>query len=170
MRILRFTFLAALVLSILFVAARGRWEGSLTLGNRTWIIDLERAPVWSPPAVPPYELFTRTFHDLPAASTPGLEIMRVFKWEWVLVEFALYLWGITLVFGLLYLSEPGRRRDAALHYALSVAAGLTGAAFICVALWLVFGGWGPPFPVFFSLLGITSGILIGRRVYRRKAA
>ena len=163
-------FIASLAGCVLLVVSRAQWEGDLSLGNRAWLIDLERAPAWAPPPVPAYEQFKRTFHDLPPAETPGLEITRVMRWGWMFEEFILLVFGVTTVFGLIYLNEPVRSRDVVLHYGLSVAAGLGGAGLICLALWLIVGGWGPPLPIFFGLLGIIVGVLIGRRTYGRKAA
>ena len=51
--------------------------------------------------------------------------------------------------------------DRTLHFVFHVAAGLTFGAFLSVTLWLLFGSWGPPAPLFFAILGLTIGLVAG---------
>jgi hypothetical protein len=98
------------------------------------IIDLPRSPVWSPPAIPSRDAFTRTFTDVPPSSSP---VLRRFRLDGTLLDAALYLWADTATFGLVYLLIRRGRRNPFLHAALCVGAAFTGAAIICVGLWLL---------------------------------
>lgn len=56
----------------------------------------------------------------------------------------------------------------------SFAFGIAGAAMglaACLALWLIFGGWGPPFPLVFAGLGFVLGIVasFARPAVKRRA-
>jgi CHASE2 domain-containing sensor protein len=83
------------------------------------------------------------------------------------VDLLFYLWLVSVIGGLLYLAVRGERRDLVLHLALSAGMGLTASAAACIALWLLFGGWGPPAPEFFGGLGLVVGIIVGRRSFKR---
>jgi hypothetical protein len=166
MATLRTLFLAALMVCASLVSVRGRWEGGLHLGGRTWYIDLDRRSIWNPPAVPTYGQFRSVFDDLPAETTPGLTITRALKWDWMLVDLLLWLWGVTAIFGILYPLARGRRRDPVLHGALCVGAGMTAAAAACFGLWLLIGGWGAPAPELFGLVGVVAGTLLAILTYK----
>jgi hypothetical protein len=169
---LRTLFLVAVALCAAAVLARGRWEGRLRAGQTesTWFIDLGRRPVWAPPDVPAYRQFREVFEELPAATASGLTITRALKWDWMLVDFLLYLWGVTAAFGVAYLLARGHRRDPVLHGALCLGAALTAAAAACLGLWLLAGGWGAPYPELFGLVGVVAGILLAVLTHRRTAA
>ena len=170
MATLRTLFIAAVVLCVGVVLILGQWEGRLRLGDHTWYIDLDRRPVWNPPDVPGYGQFRAVFADLPAEATPGLTITPGLKWEWMLVDCLMYLWAVTAGFGILYLVVRGRRRDPVLHGGLCVGGAMSAAAVGCFAFWLLLGGWGPPAPGLFGLLGVVAGILLAALTYRRAAA
>jgi hypothetical protein len=170
---LRWVFLLACLGCVALVAWNGRWEGRLTRGGHTWIVNLGRAPIWAPPPEPAHTTFQKDFKEsegLPAADTPGLTIKRVLKVDGMAVDLLLYLWPVTVVGGLLYLSTRGKRRDLALHLGLSAGIGLTAGAAVCFGLWLLFGGWGPPAPEFFGGLGLVGGIIGGRVSFKRGSA
>ena len=165
--ILRLLFLAAIMLCVWIVGAHGRWEGRLSTDGRTWIVHLARMPVWDPPRKPDYAQFRRDFDDLPATRPPGTTIRRVLKWDWMALDLLLYVWAISAFFGSFYVAVRSADRDSVLHCAFSVAAGLTVAAAVCIGLWAIFGGWGPPEPLFFGTLGLLGGIAHGVATYRR---
>jgi hypothetical protein len=170
---LRWIFLVACLGSSVLVAWSGRWEGRLTLGNHTWIVDLGRAPVWAPPPDPPYARFQKDFTEsegFPAEDTPGFAIHRVLKLDWMAVDLLLYLWAVTVASGLLYLAMRGERRDLILHLGLSAGIGLTAGAAGCIGLWLLFGGWGAPSPEFFGALGLVGGVVVGLGSFKRGSA
>jgi hypothetical protein len=88
MKVLRLLFLLAVIASATLTAARAPWQARLLVGMTAFIIDLDRAPIWSPPKGPTYDQFRRTFpndgsaHDnIPPARTPGLVIRPVLKWD-----------------------------------------------------------------------------------------
>ena len=164
MRALRRIFVLACLGCVGLVASNGRWEGRLTRVTHTWIVDLGRAPIWAPPPEPSYATFEKDFkasEGFPAEGTPGLTITRVLKTDWMAVDVLLYLWAVTLAAGLLYLATRRANRDLVLHLALSAGIGLSAAAVACGALWLSFGGWGPPAPALFGGLGLIAGIVGG---------
>jgi hypothetical protein len=165
---LRIVFLLAVVLAAATVLGHGRWEGRYSSGP-TWIIHLKAAPSWDPPTIPTYERFRATFDDLPENQQIGASITRILKWEWIDLDFLLYFWGIAVVISVVYLSNSATRRDPVLHVALCMAAGLTGSALTCVLCWVVFGGWGPPWPLHFGIAGLILGPIIGLRKYTRTA-
>src|SRR5258706_7466166 len=116
MRMLRTFFLVATVIVALIALSRAHWEGTLSDGG-TWIVDLPRSPVWSPPPVPAYETFRSTFDMLPVSATSA-PIRRVFRADWTFLDFTLYLWAVAAVFGIIYLCIHRRPRDPILHVAL----------------------------------------------------
>jgi hypothetical protein len=166
---LRWIFLVACLGCVAIVTLNGRWEGRLTLRNYTWIVDLDRAPVWAPPPDPPYAKFQKVFKesdDFPAGGTPGLTIHRVLKLDSLAVDLLLYLWPVTFFSGLLYLALRGERRDLILHCGLSAGIGLTAGAVVCIGLWLLLGGWGPPLPDCCGSLALFVGIFVGIRSFK----
>jgi hypothetical protein len=172
MLLLWWLFIFACLGCVVAVAWNGRWEARLSAGSATWIQDLPRAPIWSPPAEPDYARFREAFsgEGFPGPDQPGLSIRRVLKLDWMAIDLLFYLWPLTLAFGVVYLGLRERRRDMMLHLALSAGAGLTAAAVVCIGLWLVCGGWGAPAPEFFGAVGLVGGILTGWSSYRRAGA
>jgi hypothetical protein len=163
---LRTLFIAAVAVCATAVLERGRWEGRLRVGESTWLIDLDRRPIWVPPDVPAYRQFQEVFEDLPGEATPGLTITRALMRDWMLVDFLLYLWGVAAALGILYLLARGRRRDPVLHGALCLGAAMTAAAAACFGLWLLVGGWGAPAPELFGLVGVAAGTLLAILTYK----
>ena len=170
---LRWVFLLACLGCVAVVAWNGRWEGRLTRGNHTWIVDLDRTPVWTPPPDPSYARFQKDFKEsqsFPAEETPDLAIRRALKLDWMAVDLLVYLWPVSVVAGLLYLATRGTRRDLILHLGLSAGIGLSAGAAACMGLWLLFGGWGPPVPEFFGGLGLVVSLVAGLASFKRDRA
>lgn len=173
MRLLRGVFLVSCLGVMLCVAWKGRWEGRLVDGNQTWIVDLGTAPVWDPPPNPSYEQFQIVFtvsEGLPAKDTPGVTIRRKLKLDWMATDLLLYLWYATVANGLLYLALRRERTDRILHLGLWMGLGLTAGAAFSFGLWLIVGGWGPPLPWFFGIMGLLIGIIVGLRSFRSTMA
>ena len=173
MHFLRWVFLLACLGCAALVAMNGRWEGRLAGANGTWILDLDRSPIWAPPPEPVYATFQKDFNDsatFPPQGAAGITIKRVLKVDWMALDLLLYLWLVTVVGGVLYLATRGRSRDLVLHVGLYAGIGLTAGAIVCVGLWLVFGGWGPPSPGFFGGLGLFGGIVGGLVSFKRESA
>lgn len=145
---------------------RADWEGRLRRANYTWIIRLERAPVWNAPPAPTYSRFQATFDDLPPSPSSGMTIYTACKWDWTFVRFCLYLWIVAGIMGIAYTIFRSRKRDWLLHGALCVGIGLTAGAGTSFALWLIFGGWGPPCPEVFAMLGLLTGIILAPLTFR----
>jgi hypothetical protein len=169
--VLRWAFLVACFTCLVIVAWRGPWEGRLTQANHTWIVDLGRAPVWTPPADSSYARFREVFEasqGLPVEGGQGITIRRVLKMDWMATELFLYLWLVTLVSGLGYLAVRRERRSLILHLGLAVGIGLTVGAAGCIGLWLLIGGWGAPAPNFFGGLGLVLGVVVGLASFNRE--
>jgi hypothetical protein len=163
MRYVRLLFGVLLAASALLVMSRSKWTGHLVHDDHTSIISLSVHPIWSPPPVPSCETFKQTFKDLPSEMAPGAVVVRVFEYDAAIFEFVLYGMAAGGICGILYLFTRRGGRDAVLHFALSITIGVVAAAAACFILWLVIGGWSPPFPFFFLLLGIGSGAYLGHK-------
>jgi len=90
----------------------------------------------------------------PAPSYPAivnLELASMF------VHFALWLWPICSFVAIIYSTLSRRSPDLLLDVVWWTATCMTASAILCISLWIAFGGWGPPAPAFFALLGITIG-------------
>lgn len=141
---------------------RGQWEAQLRTSDAgTFISQLPNAPIWQPPPVPEYGHFTKLFDSLPNVQPDTAAIFVLFRWDWVAIELFLWLWLVTSAVGVLYVMTRGAYVDILLHFVLNIAIGLTVGACACVGLWLAFGGWGPPAPLFFATCGLILGIAIG---------
>lgn len=173
MRALRIAYLLALLGCALVVTFRCSWQGTLTLNNHTWIVPLGQSPIWSPPPQPTYESFASAFagsKEFPARTTPGLRIEREWEATWSALELLLCFWPLSLICGCLYFGLRERRQDLILHLAFAAAIGLVPGAIVCFSIWLLFGGWAPPNPLFFGILGLILGVVFGLRTFRRASA
>ena len=164
LRGLRIVFFCTLAGAALAAAWRAQWEAAVSIDDRSWIIDLPRAPLWAGPAVPAYSAFAE-FPDLPPLRPAGATIQRSLRFDWMMQDFMLWLWGLCMGCGLLYLMLRDGRRDWILHEALAIGIGLTISAGACVGLWMVFGGWGPPAPLVFGITGLLAGLIVGAAKY-----
>lgn len=147
MSTLRWIFVAVLLAVLLYCAARAPWIGTFVRAQSTFHIDLGRAPVWSPPAVPAHQDFARVFTgsaNFGTAQGPSSDYGRSLKLDLFVFETALLVWPVALVAGLSYLIVRGKRNDLVLHAALWTAVGLTLTAVLSVGTWMLLGGWGPP--------------------------
>jgi hypothetical protein len=162
-------FVAVVVLISLWVLSNGIWLGTLFDGNQTWLIHLDSQPVWSPPATPAYADFQIVFNDLPPQQSMRSKIDIQLEWDFMLVTFFLYLLGASVLFGIHTLIRPGRR-SLGVYIIRSLAISLTGAAATCFVVWLLVGGWGPPSPLFFGLVGLVVGIWIGLFTWSRRTS
>ncbi|MEZ6143611.1 MAG: hypothetical protein R3B84_23855 [Zavarzinella sp.] len=151
---------------VIIVASNGQWEGQLRLRNHCFILDLKRSPVWAPPELPTYSQFLVAFkgsEDFPDENSGNYTIRRVMKVEWMLNDLTLYLWPVTVVAGLFYTADKQGKRDFILHQATATGCSLTIGGILCVVVWLVIGGWGPPLPVVY--LGLVVGLTVGFTTY-----
>lgn len=167
---LRLLLLAGCLGAIATSAATAPWEARLVEGDSSWIMRLDRHPVWQPPAAPDYQAFRQHFERSREFPRPdGRWVIRA-SYDPIGVALAAvtYCWPVSLVCGLLYLAVRGPRRDEVLHCALGVAAGLSVAVAACVGLWCVVGGWGPPAIGCFGVLGVAGGVVGGLASFQQR--
>jgi hypothetical protein len=154
---LRFLLLAALAAWFLHVAYNSPWLGVMNCGNHTWFIPMENAPIWLQRPPPDYDRFLAAVADIPERDTPGLEIDARPEYSHALIFALLGLWPITLVIGILYSGMAGVRRDPWLRASLGIGIGITCGALLCFVAYTLLGGWGPPYPAEFALVGAAGG-------------
>jgi hypothetical protein len=155
---------------VFVVLYQGYWQAQLFTGETTFIINLAEAPLWVPPPVPTYATFQKTFQhsqSFPSDRASEFDIRRVLLVESTILLFLFYLWLITGTVSWLYRVSRGTERDIVLHVTQSAWVGLTAAALGCFVLWVLFGGWGPPAPVFFGSLGFVGGFIGGLLKFKR---
>ncbi|APZ91231.1 hypothetical protein Fuma_00817 [Fuerstiella marisgermanici] len=157
-RTLKQCFCVGALMVLIYSLVNCRWTATLvTVNSGTCSLHLSRAPIWDPPAAPAYADFANSFpflQDKPAPPHPAtvhLEIASSF------VHFALWLWPICCVVAIIYSTLSGHSPDLLLDVVWWTAICMTASAALCVLLWIAFGGWGPPDPAFFALLGIIIG-------------
>jgi hypothetical protein len=161
-------FLAAVILIAVWTLSSGIWWGALFDGKQTWLIDLPKQPVWSPPSPPSYADFRREFNELPPEQSKEAATSIKLKWDFMLTTFLLYLWGTSVLFAAITLPGPAELRNIGIHVIRSLALSLSGSAAACVAIWLAIGGWGPPSPNFFGVAGLVIGIWMGVVTFSRR--
>ena len=164
MRYLRLLLLALLVASALAAASRASWEAHLVCVKQTFIIDLPARPIWSPPPIPTYDIFKQTFSELPGSEPSGAVSIRIFRYDYTVFFFFIYVAVSSVVCGLLYFFTRRGVRDIVLHYALFGAVGYVLLMVPCYPIWC----WGSE--MLFSFLGIGFGLLLATCLWRRHAA
>jgi len=123
-------------------------------------------PIWSRPATPTREDLVSHFsggeEPFPAE---GVIIVR-HKWSWWFFNLVM-----TWLLGALIISPMALiffRNDALLGTVGRIGATLIGGAFVCFLVWLLIGGWGPPFPVGFAAVALVIGAIWSWRFLQRK--
>lgn len=150
--------------TLIWKAFDGRWESRYATNEGSYLMDLDSIPIWDKPSPPSIDDFIEHFSGsfLPSAG----EITVYHKWDWWLVDvFMVWLIGSLVIAPISFVAF---RRDRFLGVFARVGAGLIASALVCVLLWLVFGGWGPPAPLFFAVIGLVAGGIWGT-AYARKA-
>lgn len=153
-------FIAAVILLGARTLNNGEWRGMLIHENHTWIIDLPTQPVWNPPELPKYSDFWQ-FDDVPAQQLAGSRIAIEMGWEYLAGRFLIELWYLLVFFSVVTLFAPQTHRNLGISLIRALTVSLSVAAVACIGLWLLLGGWGPPFPLSFGLLGILTGLVLG---------
>ncbi len=146
-----------------WAAATAPWQAQLVHTDCSFIIDLGEHPVWRPPAAPGYEAFRRVFERSEGFPPPkGWYDIRVsYSPAGVALTALFSCWPVAFLCGLAYLAVRGPRRDVLLQCALGGSTGLATAVAVCVGLWCVIGGWGPPLLVGFAAVGVVGGVVCG---------
>ena len=163
-------FAAVVILVAIWTLSNGVWWGSLFNGNQTWLIDLPNQPVWSPPDPPGYAEFRRDFNHLPSEQSKGSTIGVELKWDFMLISFFLYLLAVTVLFAVVTLIGPVGQQSFGIYVIRSLALSLSGAAVACFVVWTLVGGWGPPSPLFFGIVGLVVGIWMATFSWSRRAS
>jgi len=144
-------------------ASTAPWQGYLIHRNTAWLMDLGEHPAWRPPPTPDYEAFRKIYEeadDFPQAN--GQHTIQVNYNRAEVVSMGLvYWWPVMFVCGAMYRLVRQTRRDLILHSVLWSAVGVFPAGVLCLALWCVAGGWGPPVPGLFAFLGMVVGFSCG---------
>jgi hypothetical protein len=106
--VLRLVFLAGLGFCVFWTFDHAYWEADLRIPQRdaTCIMDLPRAPAWSPPPLPAYAAFYAVFRGtsdaLPKEQPMGVSMTRVAKLDFTLLDGSLYLWALIAATAVLY--------------------------------------------------------------------
>ncbi len=159
-----------LVLAVFMTVRTAIWEARYTAGNGTCIMKLPETAIWDPPLLPAYSEFAATFDHLPQTQPPNSRIYRLLKWDWMLLELLFYCLGSFVLVTPLYWLTRRASPDPVLHVTTWIGIGMTGSAVDCLVLWLVFGGWGPPAPLFFGIVGLFVGAIAGFATLPKTAA
>ena len=158
---LRTCFIALVLVAASYALHRCRWEATIQMpGGGIGRVQLPAAPIWNPPPAPVPERLVERFSRLHVASdlqSPAEVSLDVFG---TFLIFAMWYWLICVVTSIIYATLRRRVRDPLLDVAWWTAISVTASASGCMTLYLALGGWGPPSPEFFSLLGVFAGPLI----------
>lgn len=152
----------------LWICTNGIWDGELFDGHCTYLIELDRAPAWKPPEPPEPAKFVEAFRVRHELMPEDMVIRTHLKWDFMLLDFLLWFWGVSILFGVVSLSTAAGRHSISVYLIRWVAVSLTGAAAASVVLWEVAGGWGPPEPFHFAFGGIIAGIGLGIREWSQQ--
>ena len=148
-----------LFLSLLWSLFHGIWEAAFVVqadyGEHLYLMDLDVNPIWSAPDSPARREFVSHFSN---GSEPFPEEGRIkvyHKWSsWILNLITMWLVGALVISPISMLFF---RTDRWLGVLGRVSTSLIIASAVCILLWLVVGGWGPPFPLGFGIVGLIGG-------------
>lgn len=125
--------------------------------SRLAIVHGER-PLWSAPPSLTVAEFAASYADIHI--DPAGRTATSIRWGmWLEGTIALWVIFAGLSWPFFYLARSRPSWNRALRFSLGLFAGTA----LCFGLWLVFGGWGPPSPLLFALLGIFLGWRWSRR-------
>ncbi len=167
MRLIRLMFLLLVAVSIIASMAFAHWESRLIYGNETFILDLPPSSIWVSPPVPDYSKFEALFNDLPELQPVDSRIGNFVRWDSVFLSFAACIAGIGLI--AVPVAVLSKSRDRFLFHLTCISIGLFCGFVGSFVFWLIIGGWGPPFLVFFAVVGMFGGYAVGAITQRRIA-
>lgn len=154
---LRGILVAALFGWLFHVAYAAPLLAVLIYGNHTWFMPLESAPIWSEPPRLNYDEFSSVFDTVPPRDTPDVTIGARPDYSNALIYAILGLWPISLIAGILSLVVAKTQPDSWLRASLGIGIGITCGALLCFAFYTIVGGWSPPYPAEFALIGAVGG-------------
>lgn len=164
-RVPRWIFLILTIGVLVWSLHNVRWETRYTppLGYPRFTISRGTSPLWAPPSEMTIAEFRETWSwaDARPQIVESGRVELLVNWEMALGGFA----AIWVIFGgLLWpVFRLGARWEPSWGRAARFSLGLLTGCASCFVLWLVFGGWGPPSPLFFALLGVFLGWRWSRR-------
>ena len=143
--------------SFIWVVLNARWESTYVVqeeyGGHTYIMRLAPSPLWAKPPLPSFEEFDDHFSS--SALNQGGRITVHNKWSWWILDlFSIWLIASGFITPILLIFY---RKHKTLGVFARVGVGLIISASVCFLLWLSIGGWGPPSPLLFGILGLTGG-------------
>ena len=148
-----------LFLSLLWAVFNGIWEAAFVTqadyGEHRYLMDLDVSPIWSTPDSPAREEFISHFSTKsePFRETGRIEVYHNWSW-WILNLIMIWLVGALVISPISMLCF---RTDRWLGVLGRVSTSLIFSSALCFLLWLAVGGWGPPFPLGFGILGLIGG-------------
>ena len=158
--VLRLAIIAYLMISIFVVVRTGIWQSDCRIGGATFTSDLPPNPIWDPPALPTYESISSQF-DLPIEQPDDCEISMRLRWGGMLLEFAFYMFILSTFLVCVFYHPHKFKPSRFLHATACVTISILASCCLCFVLWLIIGGWGPPVPILFILIGFVVGIYWG---------
>jgi hypothetical protein len=147
------------------VVVRAPWMTILSAPGRVLLVQhTDPTPLWSPPSARPIADVLATLDR--SSDWHGVDAAKVTRRvvadrETMLVNLLMLLVPATLLPGWLYTRVRGRERDLVLHLGCRAGCGVAAGLLASLALWVAFGGWGPPSFVLFGLLGLALGLTTG---------
>lgn len=163
--VLRSSFLISVGLMFVLLGFHAPWSARLDpQPSHTFIMDLPRHPLWSPPSAPTLEQFEEVFESERFPRSAAIHV-RV---EWLELFFEMLGWLLLLVLciAIIYLAVPDRRPEPVLQISCGIAAASIVGLIASIILWVIWGGWGPPCLEFLLPAGFIIGAFVGWRWYR----
>jgi len=116
-------------------------------------MDIESSPLWSRPSNPTFDDFEAHFSEI---ELPDGGVISVYnRWGWWIIDLTMVLLVGFLIFT--PASFLSATRNKPLGVFARIGAGLIISALSCLLLWLIVGGWGPPAPLVFAVIGLFGG-------------
>jgi|GEM_PF-2251531 len=143
-----------------WLSLHGRWESAYTVrtphGMRSYLLDIPNHALWNTPAYPTVAAFSAAFPDTETPFPVNGTVTGYHKWDWWLIDL-LTVWLVSFAF-IVLVGLSFSFKTPAWGALMRVGGGLYLGAGVCVVLWIIMGGWGPPAPLICGVAGIIAGI------------
>src|ERR1700722_3563157 len=163
-RHLVFALVLALCGAFFYHITFANWEAVYEItangDGEQYLIVVPDKPLWSTPSPLSYADFSKQFSTDDTIKPGGRTSVRI-NWDWLLEGLFLNWLVIFVCYSLVYALGFRKSQSIAAAFFFRTGLGLVGSAVVCILLWLLFGGWGPPAPVFFGVIGVLIGSIIG---------